>query len=573
MSQRSARVRYAVVFLLACASLVTWLPDVRRDFGHPLGDPGVTTNYNGVVIGVAPQAAAAGVRAGDRVDLAGKSLAARNAAFYPQTADAGTPIALPLISHGRHYTAHIITRPEVPNVPVVVMRELAALLMLILGAFLVLQRPNKATWAFFIFALNGGGPVNDFYLMGPVWWFPIGELWSGILTWVPPFFGAIFALHLLHEGPLPAWRRQVEVAIYAVMVAAVVCGVTEIVLYVYFGINWGEGTFISTGLTLLAYLSIPAILVATYAESKASTRERLRWVIWAFSITALAALVDFFGSQGNLGLYNTTYLEHSLLTLAYTLVPAVAVLYTILKHRIIDVNVAISRAVVYAVLSTIIVGIFALVDMFFSSALSASRAGLFADMALALVLGFSFNAMHARVDRFMDWLVFRARHRAEEHVATVASAIPYARTSEHVSRLLIDEPVRAFGLSDGVLMRVEPEGTLTLVHAARGRPGEVPHEDAESLIAILRAQRKPYRLTERHMALAMPLFSEMELDAIAFYGAHSSGTDIDGDEIALIERCAVAAGAAHARFWAAALRERVAELEDENAQLKAAATA
>lgn len=50
-------------------------------------------------------------------------------------------------------------------------------------------------------------------------------------------------------------------------------------------------------------------------------------------------------------------------------------------------------------------------------------------------------------------------------------------------------------------------------------------------------------------------------------------TDVDGDEIALIERAAVAAGAAYARFHAAALRERVAALEDENAQLKAAVTA
>jgi len=563
MSQRSARVRYAVVFLLACASLVTWLPDVRRDFGHPLGDPGVTTNYNGVVIGVAPQAAAAGVRAGDRVDLAGKSLAARNAAFYPQTADAGTPIALPLISHGRHYTAHIITRPEVPNVPVVVMRELAALLMLILGAFLVLKRPNKATWAFFIFALNGGGPINDFYLLGPSWWFPIAQLWSGFLTWIPPFFGAIFALHLLHDGPLPGWRRRLEYAIYVVMLAAVACGAAEAALFIYFGIAWGEGIFISTALTLVAYVSIPAILIATYAESDVATRERLRWVIWAFSIAALATVVDFLGSQGNLGLYRTTYLEHSLLTLAYTILPAVAVLYTVLKHRIIDVNVAISRAVVYGVISTIVVGLFALVDLFFSHALSSARIGLIADMGLALVLGFSFNAFHARVDRFMDWLFFRARHRAEEHIAAVASAIPYARTEEHVNRLLIDEPVRAFGLAEGVLVRVGSDGTLQFVHSAGRRDDDPPTDDPESLVAILRAQRKPWRLSEQHMALAVPIFSDAELEAIAFYAPHSNGTDIDSDELALIERAANAAGGAYARFKALALRERVAELEAE----------
>lgn len=567
------RSRYVLVFVLALVSLATWLPDLRRDVGHPLGNAQLDINYDGVVIGAGPVGAAAGIRVGDRIDLAGKSLAQREADYYAETPDARTPLSLALIAGGRHYTAHVVTAAETPNVPVIVLRQLTALLMLILGAFLVLKRPNAATWSFYIFALGGGAPINDFYLLGPPWWFPIAVVWSNMLTWVPAFYGSIFALHLLHEGPLPVWRRRLEIAIYAVMLATVACGVAQIVLLFYFGVIWGQATVVTTALTLAAYVSIPAILAATYAESDIATRERLRWVIWAFSIAAIATVVDLLGSQGNLGVYPTTYLEHSVLTVCYTLIPAIAVLYTILKHRIIDVNVAISRAVVYAVLSTIIVGIFALVDMFFSSALSASRAGLMADMALALVLGFSFNAMHARVDRFMDWLIFRSRHRAEEFVATVASAIPYARTPEHVNRLLIDEPVRAFGLADGVLTRVLPEGTLEFVHAARGRPGQAPTEDAESLVAILKAEHKPWRLTERHMALAVPLFSDMELEAIAFYGAHSNGTDIDGDELALLERCAVASGAAYARFRAAALRDRVAELEDENAQLKAAATA
>jgi len=551
------------VFLLALASLATWVPDLRRDFGHPLGDAGVGINYKGVVTGAGPRAAAAGVRVGDQVDLAGKSPAQRYVALYPETADAGKTIFLPLVSHGRHFTARIVTVPEVPNVPVIVMRQLSALLMLILGAFLVLKRPNIATWAFFIFSLNGGGPVNDFYLLGPVWWFPIGDLWSGILTWAPPFFGAIFALHLLHEGPLPAWRRYLEFAIYAVMVGAVACGVAEIVLLIYYGIEWGQGVFVATTLSLLAFVSIPAILVATYAESDVATRERLRWVIWAFSFGAAALTADLFGSQGNLGVYPTTYLEHSLLTLAYTLVPTVAVLYTILKHRIIDVNVAISRAVVYAVISTVVVAVFALVDLFFSRALSSARIGLIADMGLALVLGFSFNAFHARVDRLMDWLFFRARHRAEEHIAAVASAIPYARSEEHVNRLLLDEPVRAFGLAEGVLMRVQPDGGLQFVHSAGRRDDHPLADDPESLVAILRAQRKPWRLSDQHMALAVPIFSDAELEAIAFYAPHLNGTDIDSDELSLIERAAVAAGGAYARFKASALRERVAELEAE----------
>lgn len=563
---RSAWVRYALVFLLAVVAAAPWVPDLRRDFGHPLGNPGISFDYNGVIMSAAPWAARAGARVGAHIDLAGQTPAQRYIGIFTETADPGVTVAIPLTSGTRHYTARIITRPETPNVPVIVLRQLAALLFLILGAFLVLKRPNIATWAFFIFSMSGGAPINDFILMGPSWWSPIALIWTNLLTWVPPFFGAIFALHLLHDGPLPVWRRRLEWAAYAVMLATVASGVAEIVLFIYYGIDWGAGLFIATALTLLAYVSIPAILVATYAEGDLATRERLRWVIWAFSIAALAVVADLLGSQGNLGLYDTTYLEHSLLTLAYTLLPAVAVIYTILKHRIIDVNVAISRAVVYTAISAFVVGVFAMVDLFFSKALSSARIGLIADMGLALILGFSFNAFHARVDKLMDWLFFRARHRAEEHIAAVASAIPYARSEEHVNRMLIDEPVRAFALAEGVLTSVQPDGKLQFVHSAGRVDEDAPTDDTESLIAILKAQRRPWRLTDQHMAVAMPIFSDAELEAIAFYAPHLNGTDIDSDELALIERCAIAAGAAYARFKAAALRERVAELE---AELKA----
>jgi hypothetical protein len=65
------------------------------------------------------------------------------------------------------------------------------------------------------------------------------------------------------------------------------------------------------------------------------------------------------------------------------------------------------------------------------------------------------------------------------------------------------------------------------------------------------------------MAVAVPIFSDAELEAIAFYAPHKNGTDIDSDELSLIERAANAAGGAYARFKALALRERVAELEAE----------
>ncbi len=58
-------------------------------------------------------------------------------------------------------------------------------------------------------------------------------------------------------------------------------------------------------------------------------------------------------------------------------------------------------------------------------------------------------------------------------------------------------------------------------------------------------------------SIAVPIFSHEDLTAIAFYAARRNGTDLDGDEIAPIERMADAAGAAYDRLEAKALRQRL----------------
>src|SRR5690348_8770300 len=120
-AERSARARYFWVAVLSLAALVTWLPDVRRDFGHPLGDSAISVDYNGKIIDAGPQAVAAGVKLGDTIDLGGMTPGQRLFVNEAESADAQGIASVPLISHGRHHVAHIKVRPEVPNVPVVVL--------------------------------------------------------------------------------------------------------------------------------------------------------------------------------------------------------------------------------------------------------------------------------------------------------------------------------------------------------------------------------------------------------------------------------------------------------------------
>jgi hypothetical protein len=244
-------------------------------------------------------------------------------------------------------------------------------------------------------------------------------------------------------------------------------------------------------------------------------------------------------------------------TLAFT------VLYAVLKHHIIDINVAISRALVYTILSAIMVGAFALIDLFFSRALSARSAGLMADIALALVLGFFFNGLHFRVDRFVDRVLFRQRHTAEEHLRTVIRALPFTISEQQVDRLLVEEPVRSFALSGAVLFTCLDGGAFELRHRFGISPLFAVSSREDALPVYLQGEKRALRLNKHGWnvpAIAIPVFSHGELAAITIYGLHENGTDLDSEEIALFEDLAAAAGNAYDRLEAQRLREEVREL-------------
>lgn len=318
------------------------------------------------------------------------------------TADAGERMELPMLRNGKSYRASFITTAESNDrVQMVAVRDIVSLVVALLGMLVLLKRPGPATWGFFFLMLMGCSPVNDVYLLGPQWWRHYTLLLFGVQANVPRYGALFFALYLLQDGPLPRWRRIG--ALMAIAGAAIAA-----VSIIWWEQNSWSGTTAFPSLNIgSAIMGVvpgfvaPLVLVATYFESDANVRARLRWIIAGFWLSLVCYTIDMLGTQA-LGVISMTYVVHSWLQCGIYLFVALPVAYAVLKHHIIDVNVAISRATVYTVLSVGIVGAFALVDLFFTHVLEQKSAGLIADVGLALVLGFSFNTMHRHVDGFVD---------------------------------------------------------------------------------------------------------------------------------------------------------------------------
>lgn len=555
--------RYARrVFIVAAALAFLVLmaaPDLRRVFGHPMGVLGISYDYRVAVAAVAPQAAAAGIRLGDRLDLPNASLDERVGYISLGTANAGQRVALPLIRAGRRFTAALVTTPESgEGLWTVGFRFVLQLLIATVAIVVLMRRPSPATWGFFSLMLLGCAPINIINLLGPLWWRAIANNLYWVSNNLPPYGAIFFALYLLHPGPLPAWRRTVQNVTIALVCATLVASLWHANVQMFGPAPDIVGGVIQSGLYLVPFFAAPLILIATYFESAPSLQQRLRWIIGGFLLSTLCNIIDQLGSQGNLAFIQESYEIHAILAACTYIFIAVPVAYAILKHHIIDVNVAISRATVYTALSVLVVGAFTLVDFFFSHALDQKSAGLFADIALALVLGFSFNSLHRNVDGFVDRMLFRKRHRAEQYVSGVASAMAYAQSEKHVRAMLTHEPVRAFDLSGARILDELSSGSETV----------------QTLCAYLQARRTAVRMTDSewdlaHLpatewppAVAVPVFSHGTLDAIVLYGVHADATDLDTQEIDLLERLCEGAGVALDRLEAEALRREIATLRE-----------
>ena len=200
-----------------------------------------------------------------------------------------------------------------------------------------------------------------------------------------------------------------------------------------------------------------------------------------------------------------------------------------------------------------------------------------AEVVLALALGSWLNQLHHTVDRFVDGVLFRRRHMAEARLVRAAAAVVRADSYEVVDRFLAHEPVDALELTTSAVFRRDEAGEAFVRVKAVGysavQTQRLPHDDP--LILHLLAERTPLRLADvswssgdslardGNAVLAVPVLLREEVVAIALYGRHHAGTDIDPDEVRSLLALAAGAGMAYVNIEARTLRARIDSLTRE----------
>jgi len=301
------------------------------------------------------------------------------------------------------------------------------------GFVLASRRPqNRIGWVFLVAGLGLGlsGFSNQYALHALIvvrGSLPAGRLFAWLAGWVwviPTFMLALLFL-LFPTGRLrsPRWRP----AAWFVAGAGVLTTAAAVLLATRFWANplalFGPGgpgglngllNLVTTVLVSAALLVSVVAIVVRFVKSSGEERLQLKWCAAA----ALVLAVVFIGS-----IWVNSAAMNVLQSLAF-LCLWIAIAMAILKYRLYDIDRIISRTLAYAIVTGLLVGVYAGLVLLATRVLSFHSTVAVAASTLAAAALFS--PLRRRVQQVVDRRFNRARYDADQTIAAFATQLKEA---------------------------------------------------------------------------------------------------------------------------------------------------
>ena len=293
------------------------------------------------------------------------------------------------------------------------------------------------SWAFGSIRTSAAGP-NDL-LAGLL-------IWSGSVAFYPTLTSLGLVILLFPDGRLPSggWRLPVAMAVAAVVIGtlqlAVIPGRFGDELAVNpFGIDFpllreiapAPGAISSVGFAGTLVLGVIAV-GWRFRSALGDTRRQLKWFLGAVAIFAITFVLDALGGQ------RAYDLASFLSALSIPLIP-VAIAIAVLRYRLYAIDRIISRTLGWAIVTAVLVGIFAFLVVGLQTALAAATTTNGPAVAAStLVVAALFQPLRRRVQSAVDRRFDRARYDA----ALVVESFSVRLRNELDLATLADETAR-----------------------------------------------------------------------------------------------------------------------------------
>jgi hypothetical protein len=492
--------------------------------------------------------AQAGIVPGDHIDVAALGISGHLRLVYPRPGQHLTVI----VRHGDltrtvSLTAHIEEKPEVLRW-LIFLEFLSVAAFVCVGATLVFLRPAPMTWWLWLFCI-GIAPVNellDYYsflpddVLGPAWL--VGRTLLGGFSVFPLL---PFVLRFPHDR-ITGWRARAR----GPAIALVICFFVYYVVIAWRGLTQGLDNYtrLNGAPALVMYAIAAALLIATYLHAHGNDRQRLKWAVTGMIVAFAAQILEYVPGP----IYLAPFAE------AASVVMPITVAYAVLRHRLVDVEFVVNRAIIYTVLTALLLTFVSLLDWLTSRLISDYHLALYLEAAATIGVGFLLNRLHEALERLTDRVFFRSRHIAERQLDRIARSLIFATRLENIEEALVDEPARWLDLASAAIFRHDDERRVFVRGRSIGWAEENLKEfpDDAPIARYLQAERTALTATSAAWnaddlpvgaaapALYVPIICRNTLHAIAIYGAHANSSLPDPGEIAMIAQLAPNAGLA-----------------------------
>lgn len=541
-----AVVRTAFLLFFTAVAIVSSGVDIIAPW-HPYSTFGYSADRAGHVTAVDATAARAGLRVGDQIDVRRLAPLRRAIASFVPLAPQGATVDVHLTS-GRtvRLVSHLYPRSRFDDVTDVI-ELIVGWIYIALAAMLVMLRPMPSTWAFYVFSyvfcFVEAASLAEYAPLGITLSLDI-LLYAA--TAVAPAAFVSFVLRFPDAQPQGLARTAERVLLFGVVPLFFVWNVAACILYVtnaWLAPAWTYQLF--EAVTYAIFVIGIVTLVARYVTAPAEIRNRLQWIVAGLAVAFLPFLVMNFIEDG-LGLLPPIWYIN--VATAWVIFAPLAVAYTVLRHRLFDVRLIVSRALLYTIVTSLMVGVLALVDWAFGRLLAQSRFALVGELALALLLGFSLMAVHRRIETFLNGIIFRAKTVALEALRRFTQEVDLISDPGRLIAQTFDALQKRLE-SDFVAIYTADGSAYTLALPGTGAaPPLLPSDD----FAVLRLRRwsEPFECDEPghplRGALVIPMVARAQLVGFIVCGPKRDRTHYLPDEVETLSALAHRAGSAYA---------------------------
>jgi hypothetical protein len=430
-----------------------------------------------------------GVQAGDRIDLREQSLATR----LVWSANQG-PVgeAISVVGHRGDQTLTVQVpfadqRPQLGESGLMAYAVpwcCGAALMAAIALLLIWRGRDRAAYAMALWAASFvlSAQLNLIPLTG--WPDFIVYIFS-IVCFLTARIGFFFLAEIRVGAALsPGQRLGYRLSFWVLWVLGTVYALGGPLLVVTSG--WAGLLNTDYGLILTASYLVPILMLYTgYRRAAAAERQRLRWM-WVSGVSwVLGIMVQNTPVLGPLG---SNLACNALLILAMG-----GFLYAVLRLRVVDVSVVMDRALVYAGMTTLVVGIVAALNSLVLRATLVPGASFALQVIVPLSLGILFGRLRSYMDKLVEQVFFRSKYLAERALRTFARRVGHIEevgalldaTAAEISRQASTPALAIYAAESGGYRRVRQTG-------APEYPERIPNDDAA--FVALRADRKAVEL-------------------------------------------------------------------------------